>query len=169
MSTEKNTTHTGGAPAIRSDDELRQVALAHIADTRIGLLAITREDGVPTIRPMGFAPIETGAADVYFTAPTASEKARSLRLHPRVNLFLQGPLSDISAYKAVSLVGEAVELAHESAEFQTAVAALSARMPFFKARAEKGDLSASAIFRVRTAELRLSDYAQKTGLALVPL
>jgi general stress protein 26 len=169
MSIETKTPNADGKPEPKSVAELKEAALAHIAGTRIGLLALIREDGAPTIRPMGFAPVAADSADLYFTAPAASEKARSLRIHPRVNFFLQGASGDISAYKAVSLVGEAVELPRDSAEFQAAVAALSARMPFFKAKAEKGELSASTLFRVRAAELRFSDYAQKIGLAAVPL
>jgi general stress protein 26 len=149
---------------------LKESALAFIAGARTGLLAIVREDGFPTNRPIGaFAPVAPDSADIYFTTPAASPKARALRLNPRASFFFQSFTDAGTDYKGVSLVGEAVELAHDSAEFPAAVAAIAARSAFFRAKVEKGDLAETAIFRIRAKELRVSDFALKHGVTEVPL
>ncbi|MDR2863942.1 MAG: pyridoxamine 5'-phosphate oxidase family protein [Puniceicoccales bacterium] len=150
--------------------EQKQTVHDYIARTRVAFLAIDREDHTPTIRPIGsFAPVAPGAIDLFFSAPRDSEKARALRLHPRINFYFQHDGQEISAYKAVSLIGNASEVHASTEGYEQAVAALSARSPHFKARVEKGELAGTAIFRVTATEVRYSDFAQTRGIQKIQL
>ncbi|MDR0535851.1 MAG: pyridoxamine 5'-phosphate oxidase family protein [Puniceicoccales bacterium] len=146
-------------------------ARAAIAATRWAGLAIIREDGTPTIRPIGcFAPSSTGAqADVYFSTPRDSAKDKSLRKNPVVNFYFEPPVAEVAAYKGVSLIGKVAEVPADSPEYPAAVSALSAQSAFFKARAESGNLASTIIYRIHASELRYSDYALYHAIMEIPL
>ncbi|MDR1279837.1 MAG: pyridoxamine 5'-phosphate oxidase family protein [Opitutaceae bacterium] len=144
--------------------ELKQTIHDYIALTRWAWLAIVREDGAPTIRPIGsFAPVDAGQVDIYFSTPLASAKVLALRRNPRASFYFEHDVLDIATYKAVSLIGEAVEVAPQSGGHAAAVAALSARSPHFRSRVEKGELASIVIFRVNAREIRFSDYSAGRG------
>ncbi|AHF92413.1 pyridoxamine 5'-phosphate oxidase [Opitutaceae bacterium TAV5] len=146
--------------------EQKQNVHDYIALTRWAFLAIVREDNAPTIRPIGsFAPVAPGQVDVYFSTPRDSAKVRSIRKNARVNFYFQHEELDIASYKGVSLIGDAVEVVPQSPEYPQAVTVLSARSPHFKARADKGELDGTALFRVQAAEVRFSDYSRGRGPA----
>lgn len=148
--------------------ELKQTIHDYIAFTRWAFLAITRKDGAPTIRPIAsVTPVEAGSVDVYFSTPRDSSKVRAIRQNAFVSFYFQHDALDIASYKGVSLIGDAVEITAQSEEYSVAVAALSARSPHFKSRVEKGELGATAIFRVKAREVRFSDYAKGRGPASI--
>jgi len=133
----------------------------HIAASPRALLAIVREDGAATIRPIGaFAPAagET-ALDIYFATPRDSAKFRALAANPVVNFYFQDETRPPAAYKAASVIGVASLLESGAPEHDAAVAAIAARSPFFKSRVDSGDLTGTAIVKVRATEARYSDYA----------
>jgi hypothetical protein len=149
---------------------LKQTAHEYIASIRVTHLAIVREDGAPTIRPIGsFAPVAPGALDLYFTAPLGSAKARALLAHPRASFFFQADGQPLAAFKGASLIGDATVVAPADAEYPQAVAALTARSPYFKERVEKGELANVTIFRFTVVEARYSDFAQQRGIQDITL
>jgi general stress protein 26 len=151
-------------------NEQKSVVADYINRARTGFLAIIREDHTPTIRPIGsFAPVTAGAVDLYFSTPKDSAKARALRLHRRVQFYFQHDGQEIASYKAVSLVGDAIEVVPDTEAHAQAVAVLAARSPYFKARVEKGELATVALFRVNATEVRYSDFAQKHGIQDIQL
>jgi general stress protein 26 len=151
-------------------NEQTQTVHDYINRARTGFLAILREDHTPTIRPIGsFAPAAPDALDIFFSTPKDSAKARALRLHSRAQFYFQHDGQEISAYKAVSLVGDAAEVLPGTDAHAQAVAVLSARSAYFKARVEKGELAGIAIFRVTATEVRYSDFAQQRGIQDIQL
>jgi hypothetical protein len=128
--------------------------------TQIAFLGIIREDGSPTIRPIEvFAPVGPGEVSVYFSTPGDSAKSKALRQHPRTTFFFQPEGIEISAYKGASLIGDAVEILPDAAEYSQAIAILVARSPYFKSRVEKGEIAGMTVFRINAVEVRYSDYA----------
>ncbi|MDR3229742.1 MAG: pyridoxamine 5'-phosphate oxidase family protein [Puniceicoccales bacterium] len=142
------------------DTELKQLVHDYIYAAKWAPLAIVREDGSPTMRPIGaFAPVASGELDIYFLTRADTAKVRALRSNPRVSFFFEHGVENIAAYKAVSLIGEATEVAPDTPEHTTAVAVLAARSPYVKGLVERNELAGSLIFRIRTSEVRYSDYA----------
>ena len=147
-----------------STEKTRQTLHDYIARTRWASLAIVREDGTPTIRPIGsFAPAD-GGVDVFFATPRDSAKARALEQNPRVNFYFQHEGQTITDYRGVSIIGEARVIAPETEDFRVAVALLAARSPNFKGRVDRGELAGMILYRVNAGEVRYSDYAEAHGI-----
>ncbi|MDR2429462.1 MAG: pyridoxamine 5'-phosphate oxidase family protein [Puniceicoccales bacterium] len=147
-----------------SIEKTRQAVHDYIARTRWASLAIVREDGAPTIRPIGsFAPAG-GGVDVFFATPRDSAKARVLARNPRVNFYFQHEGQAIASYRGVSIIGEARVVEPGSEDFCAAVALIAARSQHFNGLVERGELDGMCIYRVKAVELRYSDYAESRGI-----
>jgi len=140
--------------------ELKQTITEYIGKTRVSALATVRADGAPVIRAIGgFAP---DGLEVYFSTAKASAKAGHIGGDAPVSFYFQHDNQEIAAFKYVSLVGRAQEIKAEQ-ERQKAIGILSARSPRFKARAEKGALQDTVIYRVSPSEIKYLDFAKGVG------
>ena len=140
--------------------ELRKTIHDYIANTRWATLATVREDQAPVLRAMGsFAPDEL---DVYFSTPFNTGKTNHLAKNDWVNFFFQHEGQELAAFKNVALIGKASEV-KDPGELKKAIDLLSARNPRFKERAAKGDLKDTAIYKVKTKEVKSLDFAKGFG------
>jgi uncharacterized pyridoxamine 5'-phosphate oxidase family protein len=137
--------------------ELQQAALEYIKQTRWATLTTVREDSAPVSRAMGsFAP---DGLNIVFSTRKNAAKTRHIAKNSFVNFFFQHENQELTTFKNVALIGRA--------EYQRAVELLSARNPRFKVRAERGELSDTAIYLIRTTEIKYLDYANGAGPAAV--
>jgi pyridoxine/pyridoxamine 5'-phosphate oxidase len=144
--------------------ELQQAALEYIKQTRWATLTTMREDAAPVSRAMGsFAP---DGLNIVFSTRKNAAKTRHIAKNSFVNFFFQHENQELTTFKNVALIGRAEEVAGGS-EYQRAVELLSARNPRFKVRAERGELSDTAIYLIRTTEIKYLDYANGIGPAAV--
>ena len=140
--------------------ELKQKITDYISQTRWAILATVREDRAPVLRAMGsFAP---DGVDVYFSTPKATAKVKQIEQNQWVNFFFQHEGQDLPTFKNVAVIGKASEVI-EGAELKKAIGLLSARNPRFKARAEKGDLQDTGIFKIKSKEIKYLDFAKGFG------
>ena len=140
--------------------ELKRIITDYIGKTRVSALATVRADGAPVVRAIGgFAP---DGLDVYFSTAKASAKAAQIAGDAPVSFYFQHDNQEIPTFKYVNLIGQARELNAES-ERQKAIGILSARSPRFKARAEKGELQDTVIYRVSPSEIKYLDFSKGQG------
>jgi nitroimidazol reductase NimA-like FMN-containing flavoprotein (pyridoxamine 5'-phosphate oxidase superfamily) len=140
--------------------ELKQTIAEYIGKTRVSALATVRADGSPVIRAIGgFAP---DGLEIYFSTAKASAKAAQIAGDAPVSFYFQHDNQEIPVFKYVSLIGQAREL-NVGPERQKAIGILSARSPRFKARAEKGELQDSVIYRVSPSEIKYLDFSKGQG------
>ena len=142
--------------------ELQQTVAEYIGKTRVSALATVRADGVPVIRAIGgFAP---DGLEIYFSTAKTSAKAAQIGDGAPVSFYFQHDGQEIGTFKYVSLIGRASALNAEP-DRQKAIGILSARSPRFKARAEKGELADTVLYRVTPAEIKYLDFAKGPGAA----
>jgi pyridoxamine 5'-phosphate oxidase len=140
--------------------ELKQKITEYISQTRWAILATVREDKAPVLRAMGsFAP---DGVDVYFSTPAATAKVGQIGKNQWVNFFFQHEGQELPTFKNVAVIGKAGEV-KDAAELKKAIGLLSARNPRFKERAEKGDLKDTAIFKIKSKEIKYLDFARGFG------
>ena len=144
--------------------ELKNTIVDYIGKSRVSVLATVRPDGAPVVRAIGgFAP---DGLDIYFS--TAKESGKAGQIGPRawVSFYFQHDGQDIASFKYVALLGKAEALTAEP-DLSKAIGILSARSPRFKARAEKGELQGTAIYRVSPTEIKYLDFSKGQGPAAV--
>jgi nitroimidazol reductase NimA-like FMN-containing flavoprotein (pyridoxamine 5'-phosphate oxidase superfamily) len=140
--------------------ELQQTAVEYIRQTKWATLATVREDGAPVLRTMGsFAP---DGVNVYFSTPKKAGKVRHIAGHPLVNFFFQHENQELDTFKNVAIIGPAEEVT-AGTDYQRGIELLSNRNPRFKARADRGELADTAIYLIRTREIKYLDYANRAG------
>ena len=144
-----------------STDDLKQIAAEYISKTKWATLATVREDGAPVLRAMGsFAP---AGVNVYFSSRKGQAKGRHLKANSWVNFFFQHENQELASFKNVAIVGKAEDLPEDGAEYKKGVELLSARNPRFKERVERGELKDTAIYLIRTQEIKYLDYSNGIG------
>jgi len=141
--------------------ELRQTIQEYISGTRWATLATVRPDGAPVLRAMGSFALD--GLDIVFSTPKATAKVAHIEKNNQVNFFFQHEGQELSAFKNVAVIGRASEVKDE--DRKKAIDLLSARNPRFKARAEKGELGDTAIFKIVPKEIKYLDYAKGFGAA----
>jgi nitroimidazol reductase NimA-like FMN-containing flavoprotein (pyridoxamine 5'-phosphate oxidase superfamily) len=139
--------------------ELRSAVHEYIAQTRWATLTTVREDGAPVSRAMGsFAP---DGLNLFFSTPKSAGKVRHIARNPLVNFFFQHEGQELATFKNVAVIGRAEEVTGD--EYHRAVQLLSARNPRFKTRAERGELKETALYLIRTTEVKYLDYSHGVG------
>ena len=140
--------------------ELKQKITDYISQTRWAILGTVREDQAPVLRAMGsFAP---DGVDIFFSTPKAAGKVRQIAKNQWVNFFFQHEGQELPTFKNVAVIGQASEV-KDAVELKKAVGLLSARNPRFKERAEKGELKDTAIFKIKSKEIKYLDFAKGFG------
>jgi uncharacterized pyridoxamine 5'-phosphate oxidase family protein len=143
--------------------ELQHTVHEYINQTRWATLTTVREDGAPVSRAMGsFAP---DGVNLYFSTPKSAGKVRHIAANPLVNFFFQHENQELATFKNVAVIGRAEEAT--GVEYHRAVQLLSARNLRFKARAERGELKDTALYLIRTTEIKYLNYANGAGPAAI--
>jgi pyridoxamine 5'-phosphate oxidase len=141
--------------------ELKRTIQEYISQTRWATLATVRADGAPVLRAIGsFA---ADGLDIFFSTARTAAKVGQIDQNDRVNFFFQHEGQELPSFKNVAIIGRAREV--KEAERERGIGLLSARNPRFKARAEKGELGETAIFKVASEEIKYLDYSRGFGAA----
>lgn len=140
--------------------ELKKTIIEYISKTKWGTLASVREDNAPVLRAMGSFALD--GLDIVFSTPINTGKVKDIARNSLVNFFFQHEGQDLATFKNAAVIGHASEI-KDAAELKKAIDLLSARNPRFKARAEKGDLKDTAIYKVKTTEVKYLDFAKGFG------
>lgn len=134
--------------------------LDYIVNSKFAVLTYVRNDLAPVSRAMGsFAP---DGLDLVFSTRKEAAKVREISGNKRVSFFFEHDNQSPGAWKNVLLIGDAEQVA-EGAEFKKAVELLSAKSPRFRERAANGELSDTAIYKVRAKEIEYLDRTKGPG------
>jgi nitroimidazol reductase NimA-like FMN-containing flavoprotein (pyridoxamine 5'-phosphate oxidase superfamily) len=142
--------------------ELADSSLAAlVANVRFLSLATVSEDG-PVIRSIGSWGLQ--GRTLFFSTAKGSDKVVQLQGDPRVSAQLLAEGQELPGLKNVVLQGSA-KLLETDTDRATAIAAIGARNPRFKERAEKGELGGNAIFAVKAGKIKVVDFSKGVGPA----
>jgi nitroimidazol reductase NimA-like FMN-containing flavoprotein (pyridoxamine 5'-phosphate oxidase superfamily) len=130
------------------------------AGVRFVSLATISEDG-PVVRSLGSWAIR--GTTLYFSTSQGSNKVGQLARDPRVSVQLLAEGQELPKLRNLVVNGTARLL--DGAERSVAIAAIGARSPRFKERADKGQLGDSAIYAVRVSQAKVLDFSKGTGPA----
>jgi nitroimidazol reductase NimA-like FMN-containing flavoprotein (pyridoxamine 5'-phosphate oxidase superfamily) len=143
-----------------SDTQLRNEALAYIANSRFGLLTYVRRDGAPITRAIGsFAP---DGENIVFSTQSKSGKVSAISSNERVSFFFEQDGQELAQWKNVLVIGNAVP-AESDAENARQAAILGLRNPRFKEKIEKDGLNGTSIFTLKTEEIQYLDRSKGAG------
>jgi nitroimidazol reductase NimA-like FMN-containing flavoprotein (pyridoxamine 5'-phosphate oxidase superfamily) len=143
-------------------NELADSSLAAlVANVRFLSLATVSEDG-PVIRSIGSWGLQ--GRTLFFSTAKCSDKVVQLQGDPRVSAQLLAEGQELPGLKNVVLQGSA-KLLETDTDRATAIAAIGARNPRFKERAEKGELGGNAIFAVKAGKIKVVDFSKGVGPA----
>ncbi|HWR57063.1 MAG: pyridoxamine 5'-phosphate oxidase family protein [Bacillota bacterium] len=132
----------------------------YIKGSKFAILAYIREDGVPVLRSMGsFAPI---GLDLYFSTPQAAAKVKEIEKHKQVSFFFEHDNQTLPAWRSVLLIGEAAQVSKEC-ELSKAVELLSNKSPKFKEKVANGELTNTAVYKLKTREIEYLDWSKGPG------
>ncbi|MFZ2948505.1 MAG: pyridoxamine 5'-phosphate oxidase family protein [Desulfuromonadaceae bacterium] len=141
-------------------DKFVNDVFSYIDKTRFAVLAYVRHDGTPLLRSIGsFVP---NGLSLYFTTRKDAAKVKEISDRKRISFFFEHEGQELSAWKNLLLVGDAVKI-DSGSDFDDAVQLLSARNPRFKDRVAKGELPSTQIFRLNTEEIEFLDYGKGIG------
>jgi pyridoxamine 5'-phosphate oxidase len=132
----------------------------YIQQTKFAVLTYVRHDLTPISRAMGSFALDGN--DLIFSTRRDAGKVGEIGRHRRVSFFFEHDNQAPDTWKNVLLIGEA-EPVTGGPDLDTAVAQLSARSPRFRERAARGELSDTAIFRIRTREIEYLDRSAGYG------
>jgi pyridoxine/pyridoxamine 5'-phosphate oxidase len=150
-------------PTTLTSVELQHVVHEYISQTRWATLTTVREDGAPVSRVMGsFA---ADGVNLFFSTRKVAAKVRHIAKNPLVNFYFQHENQEAATFKNVAVIGRAEEVT--GVDYHRAVQLLSARNLRFKARAERGELSDTALYFIHTTEIKYLDYSNGVGPAAV--
>ncbi len=130
------------------------------ASVRFVSLATVSEDG-PVVRSIGSWAIR--GTTLYFSTSRGSSKVGQLARDPRVSVQLLAEGQELPKLRNLVVSGTARLL--DGDERAVAIAAIGARSPRFKERADKGQLGDSAIYAVRVSQAKVLDFSKGTGPA----
>lgn len=132
----------------------------YIAGSKFAVLNYVRDDLAPVSRAMGsFAP---DGLDLFFSTRKEAAKVREIARNKRVSFFFEHDNQTAESWRNVLLIGDAQPVA-DGEEYARGVELLSAKNPRFRERAASGELSDTAIFRVRTKEIEFLDRTRGQG------
>ncbi len=103
---------------------------------------------------------------VYFSTGKASDKIGQIGKNPNVSILFQHERQELPAFANVEIRGVA-EVLGDGEEKAKAIRLISRRNPRFKERAEKGELSGSALVRVTPTKVKVVDFSRGFGPAAV--
>ncbi|HBF39008.1 MAG TPA: pyridoxamine 5'-phosphate oxidase family protein, partial [Firmicutes bacterium] len=129
--------------------------LDYITNTKFAILAYVREDKTPLLRSMGSFALS--GFDLYFSSGKDTSKVTEIIKNPQVSFFFEHDNQNLEGWKSVLLLGRA-ELLIAGTEYNNAIELLSNRNPRFKERVVKGELTSTAIFKLKTREIEYLDY-----------
>jgi nitroimidazol reductase NimA-like FMN-containing flavoprotein (pyridoxamine 5'-phosphate oxidase superfamily) len=130
------------------------------ASVRFVSLATISDDG-PVVRSIGSWAIR--GSTLYFSTSRSSNKVNQLAHDPRVSVQLLAEGQELPKLRNLVLSGTANLLEGEARA--AAIAAIGARSPRFKERADKGQLGDSALYAVKSTQAKLVDFSKGTGPA----
>jgi pyridoxamine 5'-phosphate oxidase len=134
--------------------------LDYITNTKFAILAYVREDKTPLLRSMGSFALS--GFDLYFSSGKDTSKVTEIIKNPQVSFFFEHDNQNLEGWKSVLLLGRA-ELLIAGTEYNNAIELLSNRNPRFKERVVKGELTSTAIFKLKTREIEYLDYSKGFG------
>jgi pyridoxamine 5'-phosphate oxidase len=134
--------------------------LNYITNTKFAILAYVREDKTPLLRSMGSFALSS--FDLYFSSGKDTSKVTEIIKNPQVSFFFEHDNQNLEGWKSVLLLGRA-ELLIAGTEYNNAIELLSNRNPRFKERVVKGELTSTAIFKLKTREIEYLDYWKGFG------
>lgn len=143
-----------------SNDNLKQVISDYINQTRFATLATVRSDQAPVLRVMGSFVSE--GLDVYFSTRVNTGKVEHIQQNNLVSFYFQHEGQDPSKFKNVALIGAAHQVT-ERAELEQAIKLLGDRNPRFKDRIQTEEAKSTAIYRIKTKEIKYHDSSQGAG------
>ncbi len=147
-----------------SNSEILSSAKDYIEKTKWVVLASVSQDNKPALRTMGS--VVNDDLNIYFSTGKNTAKVAQIESNPFVTFLFQHEGQELSAFKNVTYTGKAKQLSCEK-ELAKAIELLSNRSPRFKARAEKGELGATAIFKVEPVSIKYLDYSSGMGPSAV--
>lgn len=103
---------------------------------------------------------------VYFSTGQASDKIGQIGRNPNVSILFQHERQELAIFANVEIRGVA-EVLGEGEEKAKAIQLIARRNPRFRERAEKGQLSGSALVRVRPTKVKVVDFSRGFGPAAV--
>lgn len=130
------------------------------ASVRFVSLATISDDG-PVVRSIGSWAIR--GTTLYFSTSRSSNKTAQLARDPRVSVQLLAEGQELPNLRNLVLNGTAKLLDGE--ERASAIAAIGARSPRFKERADRGQLGDSALYAVKSTQAKLVDFSKGVGPA----
>lgn len=143
-----------------SSEKFVNDVFSYVDKTHFAVLAYVRNDGTPLLRSIGsFAP---NGLSLYFTTRKDAAKVKEIGDHKRISFFFEHEGQELSQWKNLLLVGDAVKI-DDGDDFNQAVQLLSTRNPRFRERVAKGELPGTQIFRLNTEEIEFLDYGKGIG------
>lgn len=134
-------------------------AEAYIAETKRVILATVTPEGGPALRTLGgFA---SDGLTVYLSTSKISGKVEQLEHNPQATLLFQHEGQELPRFRNVTLTGTVSKVCSKcGAEYEKAIALLSAKSPRFKERAEKGELEGNVILKLEPRRVKLLDLSK---------
>jgi len=142
----------------------RQQIPQYLDETRFIVLSTVDGSNAPATRTL--ASFAADGLTVYFSTGKASDKVVQIGGNPNVSVLFQHEKQELPAFANVEIRGVAEVLA-DGEEKAKAIWLISRRNPRFKERAEKGELSGSALVRVTPKKLKVVDFSRGIGPAAV--
>lgn len=142
----------------------RQQIPQYLDATRFIVLSTVDAGNAPATRTL--ASFAADGLTVYFSTGKSSDKVAQLGANPNVSILFQHERQELPAFSNVEIRGVA-EVLGEGEEKAKAIQLIARRNPRFKERAEKGELSGSALVRVTPKKVKVVDFSRGYGPAAV--
>lgn len=139
--------------------EINKEVENYIKSTKYVVLGTVNEN-IPVQRTLGaFA---NDGLTVYFSTNINTEKVKHIGKNPHVSLFFQQEGQDITSFKNVSIIGQAIHLSGKK-ELEEAISIIGSRNPRYKERVAKGEVKDAALFKVEPIEIKFLDFSRGIG------
>jgi nitroimidazol reductase NimA-like FMN-containing flavoprotein (pyridoxamine 5'-phosphate oxidase superfamily) len=142
----------------------RQQIPQYLDATRFIVLSTVDAGNAPATRTL--ASFAADGLTVYFSTGKSSDKVAQLGANPNVSILFQHEKQELPAFANVEIRGVA-EVLGEGEERTRAIQLIARRNPRFKERAEKGELTGSALVRVTPKKVKVVDFSRGYGPAAV--
>lgn len=143
----------------KGSDDIKKVK-EYIKSTKYATLGYVSKEGTPSLRAMGS--FTNDELDLYFSSGKNAAKVSNIEVNPTISFLFQHEGQELTSFKSVTYVGKA-SLIKDEEELKKAVSLLGEKNPRFKERAEKGQLSETAIFKVVPQNIQYLDYSNGIG------
>jgi nitroimidazol reductase NimA-like FMN-containing flavoprotein (pyridoxamine 5'-phosphate oxidase superfamily)/MFS family permease len=142
----------------------RQQIPQYLDATRFIILSTVDGGNVPATRTL--ASFAADGLTVYFSTGKGSDKVGQIGANANVSILFQHEKQELPAFANVEIRGVA-EVLGEGEERTRAIQLIARRNPRFKERAEKGELTGSALVRVTPKKVKVVDFSRGYGPAAV--